>query len=266
MNLEPTSISAFADHLAMNGMSENTIRSYRTALTDLALCCNPATPLEAQAARYLTSRRAIWSPKTTCVRLTAFRSFAKWSGEPGFLADYKAPTPPRAVPHPIPEGIDGVLRMLALTKTPTQAALVAFTGLLGLRVGEARSVTAANVNEPERTLTVRGKGDRSRTIPISTHAWDALQPALRLATAGRPIVDLPDRTARNALTSLGKEAGLARRISSHDMRATLATAAYNGTRDLRVVQELLGHASSSTTECYTGVSQDSMRSALEGVA
>ena len=266
MDLKIASISAFADHLAMNGMSENTIRSYRTALTDLVLCVDLAQPLEAQAARYLTARRGIWSPKTTVCRLTAFRSYAKWAGEPAFLASYKAPTPPRPIPHPIPEGIDGVLRMLAHTKTPTHAALVAFTGLLGLRVGEARSVTLASVNELERTLTIRGKGDRSRTIPISTHAWDAIRPALRLAAPFRPIVDLPDRTARQALTSLGKRAGLTRRISSHDMRATLATAAYNGTRDLRVVQELLGHASSSTTECYTQVSQQAMRGALEGVA
>ena len=63
-----------------------------------------------------------------------------------------------------------------------------------------------------------------------------------------------DRSARALITRLGERAGLRRAIASHDLRATFATEVYNRTRDMRLVQELLGHSRLSTTQKYTQVS------------
>jgi site-specific recombinase XerD len=79
------------------------------------------------------------------------------------------------------------------------------------------------------------------------------------------VVGLKDRFARRVITELGVRAKLERHTSSHDLRATFATAVYDHTLDQRVVQELLGHSSGTTTEIYIGRSNDQMRKAVEGL-
>jgi site-specific recombinase XerD len=265
--LTKATIEEFCDHLSMQGCSVNTVRAYRADLNgwrlwqiELAL---PGLQPGASAARYLTTRRASWAPKTTRRKLAAIRAWASWVGYPGFLDGYKTPTPAAAIPHPMSEGIPGVLAMLDKCKDPQSAALVALTGLCGLRISEALAVQVSHIDDAERTLRVRGKGDKERIVPISERAWTVIASARILAKPGLPLVNLPDRTARRRITSLGKRAGLSRGIASHDMRATLATAAYNKSHNLRAVQELLGHASSQTTETYTGVSAAAMRDAVD---
>jgi site-specific recombinase XerD len=77
-----------------------------------------------------------------------------------------------------------------------------------------------------------------------------------------PLVGINERHARKVITSLGAKIGLERRISSHDLRATFATAVYDKTMDIRLVQELIGHATSAQTEVYIGVNLDKMREAV----
>ena len=114
------------------------------------------------------------------------------------------------------------------------------------------------------TLRVRGKGDKTRHVPISGAAWESIEKARKLAIDnGTTLVDRTERGARAAITRHAKNAGLSRHVSSHDMRATLATAAYESTHDLRAVQELLGHADAKTTQVYTGVSMAAKRAAVE---
>jgi integrase/recombinase XerD len=114
-------------------------------------------------------------------------------------------------------------------------------------------------------LTIRGKGDKTRLVPISEAAWGVLfRPVAEAFVDGdREVVGLRDRFARRCVTDLGERAGLRRRISSHDLRSTFATEVFNKTLDIRLVQELLGHASVSTTELYTLVDFEKMRSAVE---
>lgn len=270
------STDRFLDWLSVNGSSENTIRAYRADLRGLRMVL-PMSPLtwdelQMETARYLTKNRPLWAPKTTERKVGTFRAWAKWAGATGFLAGYRPPKPARAEPHPLPEGIDGVLRMMNACVTPSglitprirrRRALVAFTGLCGLRVGEALSIRPAAVNRLERTLTVRGKGDRTRVVPISDMALPIILDAMDATPVGETIVGLADRGARQMLTGLAASAGLSRHVSSHDLRATLATAAYDKSKDLRVVQEILGHASPVQTQVYTGVSRAAMRTAME---
>lgn len=221
----------------------------------------PLSEFEDKAAAFLTEHRRTLSAKTTQRRLGTYRSFGKWAGVP-CLADYRAPTPPRAIPHPLPEGVAGVSAMVEAARSDQHKALVALCGLQGLRVEEAITVRAADVDITNGILTVHGKGDKFRHIPLFPDAIMAFASALVAAREnGLPLVPITNRAARKAITRIGARAGISRPVSSHDLRATFATEAYNRSLDLRAVQELLGHSSSSTTELYTGVSMGKMRMA-----
>lgn len=155
--------------------------------------------------------------------------------------------------------------MMDGARTAEQKALCVLIGLLGLRVSEALGCEFDHFDLNNMTLTVRGKGDKTRTIPVSDEVWEHLidrVAELRRSRTER-FVTYTDRGARKALTVLGEKVGLTRHVSSHDLRATFATAAYDKSLDLRAVQELLGHASSQTTEVYTGVQMLTMREAAK---
>lgn len=181
------------------------------------------------------------------------------------FTEYSSPTVPKGIPHPLPEGIEGVYRLIEATPDENRKALIALCGLCGLRVAEALAVKPCDFDLNNMLLTVRGKGDKTRYIPISAKAWTVLQfPVTRaFCNGGLEVVGIKDRFARRVITSLGVKAGLRRSISSHDLRATFGTAVYDQTKDIRVVQELLGHASVTTTELYTGVTQAALRKAVE---
>ncbi len=262
MEFTKDSIDQYLNWLWSQGRSQNTVRAYRADLTGLMeWVTDPTQPLEEVMARYVTTHRRTWAPKTTGRKITALRSYALWSGSDA-LKGYNAPTPPRATPHPLPEGVPGVLRMIDVATVDHHRALIALCGLAGLRVGEALTVRASDIDPDRRTLYVRGKGDHHRVVPLSDRAWPIIAPvwATRYATNDL-LVTVSERVARDIITRLGKRAGLSRTVSSHDLRATFATAAYQKTKDLRAVQDLLGHASSVTTELYTLATEESMRTA-----
>lgn len=261
-------IVKFQNSLSARGRSDQTVKCYgsdlRMMLEELEETEVTMEEFEDLAMDWLQEHRRSIAPKTTSRRLTSLRAFAKWAGWGNLLSEYSAPTPARGMPHPLPEGIDGVKRLIEAARQENQVALIALCGLCGLRVAEALSIKPEDFG-PNGMLLVRGKGDKERHVPVSELAWSYLaRPVTRAyVEGGRPVVGLKDRFARRVITDLGVRAGLQRHISSHDLRATFATAVYDKTLDLRVTQELLGHASSTTTELYTGVSNDKMRAAVE---
>jgi site-specific recombinase XerD len=216
---------------------------------------------------WLTANRNKIQPKTTNRRLTSLRQFGKWAGWGYLFEDYSAPTPLAGQPHPLPEGIEGVKRMIEVCKDERHAALVALCGLCGLRIAEALAVKATDFDFHEMTLTIRGKGDKTRMVPVSSYAWSILQrPVARaycVSDDAAPVVGLQDRFARALVTRLAERARLKRHVSSHDLRATFATEVYNKTLDQRLVQMLLGHASGTTTELYIGRTADQMKVGVE---
>jgi len=213
---------------------------------------------------WLNLTRQQVSPKTTARRLTSLRGFAKWAKIGPVLEDYIAPTPARSMPHPIPELEDGLDRMIRAAKNPQQVALVVLGGYVGCRISESLNVDLHNLNLAERSLLIRGKGDKERLVPLSDKAMTLLQePIIEAVT--RPdhkLVSYQDRFARQVIKNLGIRAGLQREIASHDLRATYATIILSRTNNIRLVQELLGHASVATTEVYTGISMNQMREAV----
>lgn len=269
MTLTSESIARFQNSLSARGRSDQTVKCYgsdlRMMLEELKEPEISMEEFEDTAMEWLQEHRRTIAPKTTSRRLTSLRAFARWAGWGNLLDEYSAPTPARGMPHPLPEGIDGVKRLIEAARQENQIALVALCGLCGLRVAEALSVRPSHFNHDTRTLSVRGKGDKTRIVPVSELAWHYLAAPVTRAflDSDRQVVGLKDRFARRVITDLGVRAGLQRHISSHDLRATFATAVYDKTLDLRVTQELLGHSSSQTTELYTGVTMSKMRGAVE---
>jgi site-specific recombinase XerD len=271
-------IDQWLDSLRANGVSENTLRAYRADLKGFqAAMANPAPWLissdlpETAAGQYLNSGRSGWAPKTTRRKLTALRSWGKYTyGHPQFLSFYRGPIPAPPEPHPLPGGIESVVTMAFQTQRPTEQALVVLCGLCGLRVGEATTVRFSHLDlspADGARLLVRGKGDKSRRVPVSDRAMAVLTPRIeeiRLDVFDNDprIAPFPDRTARDIITRLGTYANIGRPVASHDLRATAATAWYNATKDIRVVQMLLGHASIETTQLYLGVTTAAMRQAV----
>jgi site-specific recombinase XerD len=214
---------------------------------------------------WLNLTREMAAPKTTVRRLTSLRGFARWMEvSPAPLRDYIPPSPGKSIPHPIPEGIHGVLTMIDHAKNADQRALIALGGLVGCRISESLAVRFDWIDLNTNTLTIRGKGDKTRIVPISQLAWDVIVDAFVKSHTkdDKRLVSYQDRFARQVVCNLGVRAGLSRPIASHDLRATFATAVYDETLNLRLVQELLGHASSNTTEVYTGVQMSQMREAV----
>lgn len=247
--------------------SANTVKAYTSDLREFLKATGEVEREEYEelAMSWLNLYRLKVSPKTTARRLTSLRGFAKWAGWGSVLDEYIAPTPGKTIPRPIPEGPDGVRRMIAVAKNYEQAAIVALGGLVGCRISESLSLGPENFDIEAMQLTIRGKGDKTRTVPISAEAFQAVQSAyvLSLSKSDRRLISYKDRFARQVVINLGKRAGLQRLVRSHDLRATFATAVLDHTGNLRVAQELLGHASVETTEVYTGVAMKQMREAVE---
>jgi site-specific recombinase XerD len=191
-----------------------------------------------------------------------------------------APVPSRRLPRAI--GIAEVERLLAAAAPggaaggPLQLRDRALLELLygtGARISEAVGLDTGDVGEP--TLRLAGKGGKHRIVPVGSYAAEAMdaylvraRPALAAATRrvpASPAVFLNARGGRlsrqgawGVLKAAADRAGLAG-VSPHTLRHSFATHLLDGGADVRVVQELLGHASVTTTQVYTLVTVDKLR-------
>lgn len=265
--LTPEAIAAYQQWCTGRGRALNTVKAYGSDLREFLKSAEGQVSMdeyEELAQSWLNLTRNIVSPSTTARRLTSLKGFAKWAKWGSILEDYIAPKPGKTVPHPIPEGAEGLARMIEVSRNSQQEALIALGGYMGLRIAESLSFTVQSLDIESMLATVRGKGDKTRTVPVSEQAFTHIAPAFAMAMS-RPdglLITYKDRFARQVITNLGIRANLRRHVKSHDLRATFATAAYDKTGDIRVVQELLGHNSSTTTEIYTGVRLEALREAV----
>jgi len=144
----------------------------------------------------------------------------------------------------------------------------------GLRVSECCGLSEADIDLKRRTVTVLGKGTKVRRLPLGEPALAAVREYLR---SGRPVLaraESPDRLFLNrlgrALTPRDARRILERNplpdgrvLHPHSLRHAYATHLLEGGADLRAVQELLGHADLSTTQVYTHITRDRLRSVYE---
>lgn len=211
------------------------------------------------------SRSQGLSPATISRRLASIRQFGKYLGVE-VLADYKAPPQRKARPKPLPGGVDDIERMAAAAVDASEEAMIWLCGTVGLRISEARSVT------PEHLVTegghvwveVIGKGYKAREVAVPARSAGRLLALARLRHPHEPLVLLTDSQARKAWKKAADRVGL-RDSATHDGRATVATAILDSTGNLRLAQEVLGHASVATTQGYTGVSRGQLAAAMGGL-
>lgn len=191
--------------------------------------------------------------------------------------EVRPPAPPRRLPKAISvEDVERLLEAADFDQTPLSVRDRALLEVLygtGARISEAVGLDVDDLDIAGRTVLLRGKGGKQRLAPLGSFAARALEaylvrvrPGLAFNGAGTPKVFLNSRggplsrqSAWTVLRSAADKAGLATDISPHTLRHSFATHLMEGGADVRVVQELLGHASVTTTQIYTLVTVDQLR-------
>jgi integrase/recombinase XerD len=187
---------------------------------------------------------------------------------------WKPPTTPQRLPKAISyEDVSALLASAALPDPPIGVRDVALLEVLygvGARISEACGLDIDDVDLEERIVLLRGKGGRERRLPLGAMAADAVSAYLvrgrpTLVTRATPALFLNTRGQRlsrqSAWAIISEAAGRAQLtgVSPHTLRHSFATHLLEGGADVRVVQELLGHASVTTTQIYTRVTVETLR-------
>jgi integrase/recombinase XerD len=272
---------AVADFLAAlraeRGLSDATIAAYRRDLDQYRrhLEGAPADPDAVSSfVRHLHDRGL--APSSIARKVAALRTFHRFLIAEGIRSDdptalVESPSRPRPLPKALT--VDEVLRLLAAPDSGTGAgrrdrALLEFLYATAARVAEAVALDQLDLDLEAGTALLRGKGGKERVVPVGGHACRALAAYLpeRLAWR-RPGRDsgavflnrrggrLTRQGAWTIVKQSAERAGLPPdRVSPHVLRHSAATHMVEGGADLRTIQELLGHASISTTQVYTRVS------------
>lgn len=269
-HLSLDSIDLFRNSLLGKGRSTETVRAYAADLTgllnwSLTLPSLPTT-FEAMAAGYLNATRSSTAPKTTCRRLTTFRTYARSAGFPMVLMEYTPPKPKKGNPHPLPGGIDAGRKMIEWSYSTETKAMNTLLCLMAMRISEARSVRPSHfiLEKGREGIKIRGKGDVEAIVPLTEEAWENLRPRyFECLRDDAPLVGLSDSGARRAFQRVAKFCNITGKVSSHDGRATVATTLLEKTGDIRVAQEMLRHASVTTTQLYTQVAAERLREAAK---
>ena len=263
--------------------SPHTVRAYVRSVEHLAAseACVRAGGLDALSSlalrSYLAGFHRAHKASTRARRLAALRTFFRRRVRAGARIDdpttgLPAPKAPRRLPSPLPA--DDCERLIEADPAPGRAPALALRDralfeLLyggGLRVGEAVGMRVRDFAPLRAEVRVHGKGGRDRVVPLPAAATEALEAYLearaRPGILAEPLFlnargsALSDRGVRKILRKRLLEAGIARRASPHSLRHSYATHLLDADVDLRSIQELLGHASLSTTQRYTQVSAE----------
>jgi len=273
--------AAFGDHLARDRRrSAHTVRAYRaTALRLLRFLAGHwgETPDAARLAAatladlraYLAHRRGQGLGNASAAReLSAVRGFLAFAAGEGAMPHLKGPRVKKGVPRPVsPDEAVSLAEDVAEAAAESWIAARDWAVLLllygaGLRIGEAVTLTAGALPLGE-TLAVTGKREKTRIVPLLPQVREAIEAyaaqcpwplprdgALFRGARGGP---LSPAIVRRAVRGARGRLGLSERTTPHALRHSFATHLLGRGADLRALQELLGHASLSSTQIYTAV-------------
>lgn len=278
----------FKTHLAAEkGLAALTVRNYMTDVAPLSEYMEVRKLPDLRALdRYALRAYLAWLVelgyvKSSIVRkLSALRSFLRW-----LLAEKLIevdPLPRRGVmkrDSRLPRFLSqaDAAKLVTAPDTseglgPRDRALLELLYAGGLRVSEARGLNVGDANLETRELRVTGKGAKQRVVLIGNVARDALalylgqvRPRLANGQSGGALFlnrygsRLSQRSIQHKVRRYAASAGLPSGVHTHTLRHSFATHLLEGGADLRVVQELLGHASPATTQIYTHVTQAKAR-------
>lgn len=214
--------------------------------------------------------------------ISAIRGLHRFALAEGHVrSDVAAPVHPPAVRRSLPDtlSVADVEALILAAGAPAgpvglrDRALLELLYGTGARISEAVSLAVDDLDLDGMSVRLLGKGSKTRIVPLGSLAAEALEawlvrgrpilagrgrgtPLVFLNTRGRP---LSRQSAWAVVQAAAERAGIAAHISPHTLRHSFATHLLQGGADVRVVQELLGHASVTTTQIYTHVTIDAMR-------
>ena len=195
-------------------------------------------------------------------------------------SNFKPPKIPKRLPKALSiEQILSILNIAGVDKISLRdKAMLELLYSTGARVSELINLNAADIstvasdNQISTTVKLKGKGGKERVVPIGSFAVKAVNDYLTISRPNLVKVStqralflnqrggrLSRQSAWNVVTANAQRAGVAEQVSPHSMRHSFATHLLDGGADIRVVQELLGHASVTTTQIYTLITIDRLR-------
>lgn len=288
-------LRTYLDHLAVErGLAENTLKSYRRDLRRYVgfLGARGVSDLasvdEGVVGEFLVHLRegdadhpplAAGSAGRAVVAVRGFHKFAVRDGlsaaDPA--AAVRPPAPAKRLPKALP--LSDIERILEAAGAPGTALALRDRALLellyasGARISEAVGLDVDDVDLETSAVLLRGKGSKERVVPFGSMARSAVdaylvrgRPSLAATGSGNAALFLNARGGRlsrqsawTVLVRAAERAGVTAEVSPHTLRHSFATHLIDGGADVRVVQELLGHASVTTTQVYTLVTVDSLR-------
>ncbi len=272
-------------------VSPNTLRGYGSDLRqflDFAAKCHDCPPedldcgvMDQRLVRaYLVELLRRTAAASTARKLSAIKRFARHLRRREILAtdptaEVAAPKQDKKLPNYLT--VDDMFRLLAAPDASTSAglrdrAILEVIYSAGLRVSEVVGLNWSDVDDNVGLLRVRGKGRKERVVPVGEAALQALDAYRRRLAEFCPRGGIDERavflnqrgsrlTARSVARAIDHytvQSGLAAKISPHSLRHSFATHLLGAGADLRAIQELLGHASLSTTQKYTHVNLDQL--------
>jgi len=296
-------VQGYLDHLAVEkGSARNTLESYRRDLrrylqhladrgvTDLAAVGEQdvssfvVTLRSGDAKRGMTALAASSAARA----LVAARGLHRFATSEGIAAvdvarEVRPPSGPKRLPKAL--SVDRVLALLDAAGGPADVAgprqlrdraLLELLYSTGARISEVVGLDVDDLDTDNRSVVLAGKGGKQRLVPVGRPALAAVQAYLvrgrpALIARSQPALFLNARGGRlsrqsawQVLQTAAARAGISTDVSPHTLRHSFATHLLDGGADVRVVQELLGHASVTTTQVYTMVTVDGLREVWAG--
>lgn len=289
-----TQVQRFLDHLTVErGLSPNTVVAYRRDLAKYraflaARDVRDARKVDEHAVAAFVARLSAsthddgkpYRAASVVRALSSVRSLHRFLMREGEssrdpAAGVVRPKLPRSLPRPL--SVDDVMKLLAAPPAGTPAGLRDRAVLetlygAGLRVSELVGLDVDDVDLEGGSVRVFGKGGKEREVPLGRYARAAIGAYLRRTRPGlatprsRSALFLNQRGGRltrqgcsKMLAAHVERAGIHKRVTPHTLRHSFATHLLEGGADVRVVQELLGHASVATTQIYTLVTKEHLR-------
>ncbi len=286
---------AFVNYLRFErNMSPETIRAYEKDLHQFlrffhkgdGTPVHPGEISSLQVREFLAQLREKNYQKTTVVRkLATIRSFYKFLLKKGYattnpLTEIQTPKVDKRLPHFL--AVEEVEKLLNAPQGTTfqsirDRAILEVLYSTGLRVSELTALNVSDVDTTGEIIKARGKGRRERIMPIGSMALESVRKYIDVRSAVPRINEsdpdalflnrfgdrLSSRSIRKILDKYIRITGLNEKTSPHTLRHSFATHLLNRGANLRMVQELLGHKHLSTTQIYTHVTTQAMKSGFE---
>jgi site-specific recombinase XerD len=257
----PALITALEEELVLRGYSPRTRKAYLQHVRRFVARVAPDDRAEPAAIRrFLATDASRRSRAHHAQTVSALRFLFRHVMERPDLVD-AAPQPRKEHTLPSVLSTEETRRLLQALPNPTHRAIVMLLYSAGLRVGEVTRLRIVDVDPNRRLLHVRrAKGRKDRYALLSDvalqalgHRLDSAHPQAWLFPGNRPDRHISIRTVQTVVRKAGQLAGIRKRLTPHTLRHTFATHLLEAGTDLRYIQELLGHASTRTTEIYTHV-------------